>query len=272
MKEFKIRITNKNKTLIKKLFNTEHLVHEESLFWDNLFKIICQKIEDKNKIQVMLDIIWLIVSSMKILITYDVSDLECLIKTNNEDWNNSISFYSSYLQSDYSVKFKWSAFMNNQLEKLKSFINNWNYIFFLMIMNIMHFLFLTCEMKCDEMMLEIVNRQNAHNMTLVMRDVVKLFRLVKHEQELHQKILAFSILYDHCSVRIYDHYSVINEKNTIFYCYLIHEFSFMILNDKEKWTAYKFIRNIYNNFMSMYLKRICWAIDQLFSDLNFDIL
>ena len=37
----------------------------------------------------------------------------------------------------------------------------------------------------------IADRQNAYNMTLAVRGVVELFRIVKREKELRQEILAF---------------------------------------------------------------------------------
>lgn len=47
-------------------------------------------------------------------------------------------------------------------------------------------------------------------MTLAVRGVVELFRIVKREKELHREILGFLILHDHFSMRIYGHYPVIN--------------------------------------------------------------
>lgn len=32
---------------------------------------------------------------------------------------------------------------------------------------------------------------------------------------------------------------------------------------KDKWTAYKFTRNVYDIFVPIYLERICSAVDQL---------
>jgi hypothetical protein len=49
----------------------------------------------------------------------------------------------------------------------------------------MYFLFLTCKVKCSAVALDVVDWQNAYSMTLVVRAVVKLFRLVKREKELH---------------------------------------------------------------------------------------
>jgi hypothetical protein len=52
-------------------------------------------------------------------------------------------------------------------------------------------------------------------MTLAVRCVVELFRLVKREKELHREILAFSVSHDDSSVRIYGHYPVIDGPNTV---------------------------------------------------------
>ena len=83
-------------------------------------------------------------------------------------------------------------------------------------------------------------------MTVTVRGVVELFKAVKREKELHREILAFSISHDHRSVRIYDHYPVIKEDKTTFYRHPIHDFSFTALDSKEKWTAYKFTKNVYD--------------------------
>jgi hypothetical protein len=110
----------------------------------------------------------------------------------------------------------------------------------------MYFLFLTCEVKCSNLALDIVDRQNAYSMTMAVRGIVKLFRLVKREKELYREILAFSISHNHWTVRIYGHYPVINGNKTTFYCHLIYTFDFTALDSKEKWTVYKFTKNVYN--------------------------
>lgn len=57
----------------------------------------------------------------------------------------------------------------------------------------MYFPFLTCEVKYGAAALDIADRQNAHSMTLAVRGIVELFRLIKREKELYREILAFSI-------------------------------------------------------------------------------
>jgi hypothetical protein len=135
----------------------------------------------------------------------------------------------------------------------------------------MYFLFLTYKVKCSTAALDITDWQNAHSMTLAIRAVVELFRLVRHKKELHREILAFSILHNDSSVRIYSHYPVINRKDTIYYHHLICNFVFTELDSKDKWAAYKFTKNVYNIWMLTHFKRICSVIDQVSPDINFEV-
>lgn len=85
------------------------------------------------------------------------------------------------------------------------------------------------------------------------------------------KILAFSVSHDHRSVLIYGHYAVIAGKNTKYYRHLIHAFSFIALDGKERWTAYRFIKNVYVSWVPSHFNKICSAIDQLPVDLDFSV-
>jgi len=68
---------------------------------------------------------------------------------------------------------------------------------FFMATYLMYFPFLTCELKCSAAALDIADRQNAYSMTMAVRGIIELFRLVKRENELYQEILAFSPSHDH---------------------------------------------------------------------------
>jgi hypothetical protein len=134
-----------------------------------------------------------------------------------------------------------------------------------------YFPFLICEVKCGTTALDVTDRQNTHNITMAVRGIIELFRLVKCEKELYREILAFSVSHDHRTVRIYGYYPVINGKKTTFYYYPIREFSFTELDGKEKWTVYKFTKNIYDIWIPIYFKRICSVIDKLPPDLDFEV-
>lgn len=135
----------------------------------------------------------------------------------------------------------------------------------------MYFPFFSCEVKCGAAALDIADRQNAHSMTVAVRALVELFRSVKREKELDREILAFSISHDHSSVRIYGHYPVIEGDKTTFYRHPIHKFDFTALDGKEKWTAYKVVKNVYDYYSPKLHKMICSAIDDLPPNINFDL-
>jgi hypothetical protein len=138
--------------------------------------------------------------------------------------------------------------MDDQLKKLKPFIGEVldTFTSYFIATWQMYFPFLTCEVKCGAIALDDADRQNAHSMTLIVRGVVELFRIIKREKELHREILAFSVSHDHRTVRIYSHYPILDGEKTTFYRHAIHIFDVTALDGKEKWTVYKFTKNIYD--------------------------
>lgn len=129
----------------------------------------------------------------------------------------------------------------------------------------MYFPFLTCEVHAN---LDVADRQNAHSMTLAVRAIVKLFQHVKREDEINREILAFSVSHDARFIRIYGHYAVIDAAKTTFYRHPIHELGLTVLDGKERWTAYRFTKNVYELWMPTHCKRLCSAIDD-FSPMPF---
>ena len=228
---------------------------------------------NRNEARVIRDITPLIIPSAEILCTYGAKHLDSLIESANSGWNNSIPFTETRPQPDYSVGFKREAFTDDQLAKLSPCIGDFmagDQSFF-MGTYYMYFPFLTCEVKCGDAALKIADRQNAHSMTVAVRAIVEVFRAVEREDEIHRQILAFSISHDDKSGRILGHYAVIDGKDVKYYRHLIHAFDFTVLDGKDKWTAYRFTRNIYDIWMPIHFKRIWSAIDQLPSELNFDV-
>jgi hypothetical protein len=259
--------------LCQTLLSSEQASPRDSLFRDDLFDITCEKIRNRNEAMVVRDILPLIVPSAQTLATYGATYLNSLTESVNEGWNSARPFYGPRPQPDYSLGFGPAAFTDDQLEKLKPFVGEVPDIFTSLFMATrqMYFPFLTCEVKCGAGQLDVADRQNAHSMTLAVRGVVELFRLVKREKELDREILAFSVSHNHRTVRIYGHYPVIDGKTTTFYRYPIREFSFTELDGKEKWTAYKFTRNVYDIWMPTHLKRICAVIDELPPDIDSEV-
>jgi hypothetical protein len=262
----KLKIANESLDLCKTLLDREQELPRESLFDDDIFQAACQRVAGRNEAIVVRDILPLTVPSAEILALRNPK-LEYLIESVNELWSNAQSIIHSRPQPDYAVGFKRMAFTEEQLTKIAPVIGDFlagdQSIF--MGTSEMYFPFLTCEVKCGIEALNYADRQNALSMTLAVRAIVELFRLVKRESEVHLQILAFSVSHNDEAVRIYGHYPVIDEATgkVEYYRYPIRKFDFTELNGRDKWTTYRFTKNLYDIWVPMHLERICSAIDQI---------
>jgi hypothetical protein len=254
------------------LLNTKQTFPSDSLFRDDIFKATCRKVRHRNETRVVRDILPLVAPSAENLETLGATHLKGLTESVNEGWNKSIPVTTTRPQPDYSVGFRNKAFTEAQLKKLQPFVGDNTENSFFMATIFMYFPFLTCEVKCGAMALDIADRQNAHSMTIAVRSTVELFKLVKREKELHREIIAFSISHDAQAVKIYGHYPVIDGDKTTFYCQTLRSFFFTEQGGKDKWAAYQFTRNVYDIWMPMHFKRICSVIDKLPLDVNFEVL
>ncbi|EFW13450.1 hypothetical protein D8B26_001435 [Coccidioides posadasii str. Silveira] len=284
-------ITSDSKISCRRLLEKDSETPSGTRFDDGVFELTCQRIRKKNETGVIRVIAELIVPSAEGAIDHGRVSFQHLVESVNEGWDSSISldedqrlpppaltphlphsrqFRLSRPQPDYAVGFPRQSFSEARLEKLAPFVGEIGDMSFFMSTAYMYFPFMTVEVKCGKAALDIADRQNAHSMTLSVRGVVKLFKAVKREKELHRQILAFSISHDHCSVRIYGHYPVIEGEKTTYYRHPIHKFDFTSLDGKEKWTSYKFSMSVYNDWAPSHFKKICSAIDEL-PQVNFEV-
>ena len=277
MCESDLDITDESNKLCRSLLNSTQSITQNSIFRDDLFRKACEKIQNRNEARVIQDITRLIVPSAETLATCGATGLKHLIESVNEGWNKVIPITDTRPQPDYSVGFQESAFTDEQLQKLKVLVGGTAELSCFMATWRMFFPFLTCEVKCGAVALDIADRQNAHSMTCAVKAIVELYRYVKWDEEfdwrkeLNREILGFSISHDDKCVRIYGHYPVLDGDKTAFYRHPIHIFGFRVLDGKEKWTAYKFTKNVYENWMPKHLKRITKAIDAIPAGLNFGV-
>lgn len=258
-----LKVTDACKDLCRRLLIKEQPTPADSLFRDDIFEKTCSKIRNENEARVIKDITWLIVSSVETLATYEAIELDILIEKVNSSWLKCLPLTDIRPQPDYSVGFRASAFTKDQLKKLSPFVGGYKDQCSVMAREDMYFPFLTCEVKCGDQALNVADRQNMHSASVSVKGIVELFKRVKRQDEIDRKILAFSVSHDNEAVRIYGHYALINENDTSFYRHPIKKFDFTSEDGKEKWTTYKFTRNVYDTFVPIHLQRICAAVDQL---------
>lgn len=255
------------------MLEKEQALPQDTLFRDDLFDETCESMEGRNEAMVIRDISPLICPSAQVLRIHGARHLDHLYESVNEGWNSAIPFHGTRPQPDFSVGFGRSAFTEEQLEKLEPFVGEIGSktLTYFMVTTRIYFPFLTCEAKCGAAALDVADNQNAHSMTVALRALVKLFRFVGREKELHREILTFSISHDHRSVRIYGHYPVIEGDKTTFYRHPIRTFDFTEQDGREKWTTLKFVKNVYESHSPNLHKQICSGIYDLPADVNFDL-
>lgn len=273
MTKFELGITKESKDWCNKLLESSQPVPTDTLFDDDLFEATCDMLQGRNEAKVLQDIARLLVPSAESFAVRGAKHLRIITESVNEGWNNSISITTPRPQPDYSVGFKRKAFSDEQLDKLAPFIGDWinGDLSLFMATYYMYFPFMACEVKCGAAALDIADRQNAHSMAIAARATVELFRLVKREAELDRRILSFSISHDHRSVRIYGYYPVINGQDIRYYRHPIHTLDITTLDGRDKWTAFRFTKNVYDLWMPLHLERIRSAIDQLPSGVDFGV-
>ncbi|KAF2802877.1 uncharacterized protein BDZ99DRAFT_491919 [Mytilinidion resinicola] len=280
MDGYKEGITAESTKLCEALLNALQPPPEHTVFSDDeMHRKTCKRIRGENETKVIRYIAELIVPSPEKMADEGADHLDILRETTNACWTNSIPFLnrsgsrpSPRPQPDFSVGFKRDAFSRKQLEKLQPYTGDLlvNYSWFAAIYN-MYLPFLSSEVKCGAVGLDIADRQNAHTQSVILRGVYKLFRLVGRENELHREINGFSISHSDVDVRIFGHYAVINGNGVEFYRHSIAEFSIApTMEEDKRWKANTFVRNLYDLWVPKQFERLCSVIDNLPADSNFD--
>lgn len=268
-------VYNKNKTFMwefheglaegslrfcKELLGREQPPPRVSLFDDDVIHEISVRCQRRNETRVFRDITPLIAPSAELVALRGDKELDILCESANEIWTYSQQLLQYQPQPSYSVGFKALAFTELQFTKVTEFFEGRCTSETSPIMGTSH-MFFPC-FSCEIGGFEITRRQNTHNVTIGMRAVVDLFRGVQREYEVHRQVLAFSISHDSCEAEIVAHYPVILGETTEFYQHVIASFVFTD-SRFDKWTAYRFTKNMYQVWMPAQFQWICSAIDQL---------
>ena len=117
--------------------------------------------------------------------------------------------------------------------------------------------------KCGENGHNIADRQNARSSSTAVNAILQLYPIVSRAEQLHRKILVFSVSHDHDMVKIYGHYALIGKAKSTFHRHLVRSFDITDYDGKNRWTAYNFVRKLYHHFAPIHLKRIQSAVAQL---------
>ena len=118
----------------------------------------------------------------------------------------------------------------------------------------MYFPYLTAEIKCGNQALELADRQNMHSMCIALRAVVSLCQAAGCTDEVHRRILGFSISHELDGFRIYGYYPEFEEDKVSFYRWPIAQPN--VWTSEDRWTCYRFVENVDREFLPIHTDRV----------------
>ncbi|KAM3072107.1 hypothetical protein ACMFMG_008568 [Clarireedia jacksonii] len=289
MEDHEEGISQTSEKLLEILLNTEQNPPTDTLFDDTAFSKFLRKLKGKNESRVIQDLSPLLVPSvealailghrltenagkiiqelysnlfpsLEALTSFSTQHLDRIVESVNEGWNNCYPITKPRPQPDSAFAYGVSAFSDDQFNILRPTLGDATFRSMFKTTWYGVFAFLTKEVKTGIMGLDIADNQNLHSITIAVRAVVELFKLVGREKELHREIVAFSISHDDKSVRLYAHYPYIDGDKVSIWRRTVDQY---YLKPNNKWICRTFTTNIYDMFSLIHLKRIYTAIDDI---------
>ncbi|KOS40530.1 hypothetical protein ACN38_g8617 [Penicillium nordicum] len=125
----------------------------------------------------------------------------------------------------------------------------------------MYFPYLTAEIKCGNQALDFADRQNTHSMCIALRAVVSLCQAAGCTEEVHRRILGFSISHDLGGLRIYGYYPEIDDGKVSFYRWPVAQPN--IWAKETRWTCYQFVENLDREFLPIHTHRLMRILEEV---------
>jgi flagellar biosynthesis GTPase FlhF len=118
---------------------------------------------------------------------------------------------------------------------------------------------LTAEIKCGNQALELADRQNMHSMCIALRAVVSLCQAAGCTEEVHRRILGFSVSHELEGVRLYGYYPEVDGGKVSFYRWPVAQPN--IWTKEDRWTCYRFVENVDREFLPIHTHRLLRVLE-----------
>jgi hypothetical protein len=179
------------------------------------------------------------------------SVLENTIDVYNDEWLNIEPIYGPRPKPDHARGLKWSVFSDSQRQKLKYHPEETSPF---TAREDMLFPYLTAQVECGRRGLTIAEWKNMHSMCIAMRALCSVSQTANYVENVHRRILGFSISYDSERLQISGYYPEIEDDEVTFYQWPVASLSFW--NKHDKWASYLFVKNLDREFLPIHTKRV----------------
>lgn len=265
-------INTASNDLCNTLLNEPQTLPKHTVFDDSRLLKTCARLVGENEAKVIRLIGPLIVPSAEALADQGAAHLEVVRETTNAVWKISRPFldspsssFSGPLPRPYiGLGFQLRAFTSQQLETLDPMLRNLHPVSTLIAAtHNMYFPFFSAEVECGAGDLVVADRQNAYTQSICLRGLHTLFSMVGREKELNGEINGFSISHNREMVKIWGHYIGYVGDEVHYYRHPISSFCLTHQEGRDGWTAYTFVKNMYDHWVPKHFKRICDIIDSV---------
>ncbi|KAF4546982.1 Hypothetical protein D9617_77g092360 [Elsinoe fawcettii] len=240
------------------LTSTQEL--ERDILFDLHFEKFHANLRGRSEARICTDLHPRLAPSVENLFIAGRTSFGALVEGYNDAWLKSVPFYGPRPQPDHTYGFRWDCFSQLQRRKLK--IDPQQKSLYTAREDI-YFPYLTAEVKCGRQGLDLAERPNMHSMTVAMRGVVDLYRRAGRTEEVHRRVLGFTISHDDAIERIHAYYPEINGDETTYWRKVIKEFAIGSHNGEQRWASYRFTLNVCEIFALRLLEQLKRVINEL---------
>lgn len=229
-----------------------------TLFDDEHITDFHNALQNRSEARLLVDLHPLIMPSAENQFIRGNQSLGDVIDGYNDPWVKTEPIYGPKPQPDHARGLKWSTFSESQRRKLGVKPNEKSPY---TAREDMYFPYLTAEIKCGNQALELADRQNMHSMCIALRAVVSLCQAAGCTEEVHRRILGFSISHELEGFRIYGYYPEVSDGKVSFYRWPVAQPN--IWTKEDRWTCYRFVENLDREFLPIHTERLMRIIEEV---------
>ncbi|PYI04442.1 hypothetical protein BO78DRAFT_271847, partial [Aspergillus sclerotiicarbonarius CBS 121057] len=233
------------------LFEKECPIPEDTMFEPARIDEFRSGLFGQSATRLLIDLHPLLFPGANVQVIRGRRDLAPVIDGYNDVWAKSEEIFGRKPQPSHTRGLRLS--MLNDTQRFKLEIEPGETSLYAATENIF-FPYLVGQVRGDLEPLDRADEEAVHCMSIALRGLVHLARMAGRAESVHRRILGFSILHDVHTVSIYGFYPVIEGERTSYCRRLIRQFP--LWKESTKWTCYRFVYNIDEDFLPLHTARI----------------
>lgn len=246
-------ITEEDRILCDRILQAQYKLPTEWSYQNNNFLKILDKALYRNEARVRRDIGPHIMPSPEVHHAQGDLGLEHVAEGVDAQWTKCTSLCGPKSRPD--VSHGLSRFVFTPQERIKLNSNN------TCACESMILPFYICEAKCFDKSIEESELQALHSASVASNAVIQMYQKISAADELHGRILVFSVSHNQRVVKVFGHYAMIDGDKATFYRHRLFETDLKTdAGNRNK--PYQIARGIWEHFYPIHLQRIRHALSR----------